>query len=108
MVVGDRFFDQNISMFLHRVMRIPEADQSAQATDHAFLDKLDEVSPLDGSGGYVLHVSIEAVEGNSQEVKERAASQLLVMNETLKQAVNLTPGDRLALDTRLPAVNRQL
>ena len=50
----------------------------------------------------MLQASIDVVDGNHPELKERAARQLLGHKEALKQAVELTPGDRLALDTRLP------
>ena len=105
-VIGDRFFDHETTLFLHKVMRVPEAEKPEKALDYAFLDTPDEMEPLDGSGGYLVQASIEAVEGNIQEVKDRATGQLLAMKETLKQAVHLTPGDRLALDTKMPTVRR--
>lgn len=106
MVVGDKFFDRDTTIFLHRVMRIPDAKSANEAVEHSSLEEPGSIEPLDGSGGYLLHASIQAVEGDSQEVKDRATGQLLALKETLKQAVSLTPGNRLALDTRLPAVNR--
>ena len=106
MVVGNKFFDRDTTIFLHKVMRIPDAEKPEDAIDHTFLDKTNSIQPLDGSGGYLLEVSMEAAEGNSQEIKDRATGQLLALKETLKQAVDLTPGNRLALDTRLPVVNR--
>ena len=106
MVVGDKFFDRDTTIFLHKAMRVADAKTANEAVEHSFLEEPDSIQPLDGSGGYLLHASIQAVEGNSQEVKDRATGQLLALKETLKQAVSLTPGNRLALDTRLPAVNR--
>lgn len=58
--------------------------------------------PLDASGSYVLQASIEIVDGNSPDLKDKATQQLLAMKETLRPSVNLVPGDRLALDTRVP------
>lgn len=106
MIIGNRFYDQEVSLFLHRVMTIPEADNPEAAVELGFLDKSDVMIPLDGSGGYLLQASIEGLEGNNQEVQDRATGQLLAMKETLKQAVDLTPGDRLALDTRVSIVRR--
>ena len=106
MVVGVKYFDRDTTIFLHRVMRIPDAKSANEAFEHSFLERPDSIEPLDGSGGYLLQASIQAVEGNSQEVKDRATGQLLALKETLKQTVSLTPGNRLALDTRLPAVNQ--
>jgi Med18 protein len=105
MVVGDKFFDHDTTIFLHRVMQIPQADKLEDAMTLSFLEMPKDVQPLDGTGGCILQASIEAAEG-TQEMKDRAASQLLVLKDTLKQAVTLTPGDRLALDTKFTAVRR--
>ena len=75
-------------------------------TNFSFLHRPEDINPLDGSGGYLLEASIQAIDGNNQELKDRATAQLLNLKETLKQAVTLTPGDRLSLDTKLPVVNR--
>ena len=106
MVIGDKFYDQDTTLFLHRVLQIPQPSDPLLATDTTFLDNTDDLQPLDGSGGYLLQASIDAVDGNNSELRDRAAGQLLAMKETLKQAVVLTPGDRLALDTRV-VVNRR-
>jgi mediator of RNA polymerase II transcription subunit 18, fungi type len=59
-------------------------------------------TPLDPSGSYVLQASIEIADGNSPELKDKATQQLLAMKETLRSSISLAPGDRLALDTRVP------
>ncbi|ETN38027.1 uncharacterized protein HMPREF1541_07650 [Cyphellophora europaea CBS 101466] len=102
LVKGDRFYDQDTTLSLHQLYRIPEA-KGNEAEDWSFAKKDDAVSLFDISGAYILHVSIEAVDGSKAELKDRASAQLLAMRDTLKQAVALTPGDRLALDTRGPA-----
>lgn len=61
-----------------------------------------KLSPLDSSGGYVLQASIEIADGNSTDLKDKATQQLLAIKETLRSSVDLAPGDRLALDTRVP------
>jgi Med18 protein len=60
------------------------------------------LTPLDPSGSYVLQASIEIVDGNSPELKDQATQQLLAIKETLRSSISLEPGDRLALDTRVP------
>jgi mediator of RNA polymerase II transcription subunit 18, fungi type len=61
-----------------------------------------KLTPLDPSGGFILQASIEIADSNSTELKEKASQQILAMKETLRASVNLLPGDRLALDTRVP------
>ena len=104
MIAGHKFFDRDIILFLHKIMHMPDAPEPADVMNHSFLDEPDELRPLDSSGGYLLQAYIEAVDGGPQEVKDRATGQLLAMKETLKQAVALTPGDRLALDTKVSAI----
>lgn len=74
----------------------------AAISDRTSLSNIGMLSELDGSGGYVVQASIEIVDGSNSELKDRASRRLLELKEALKQAVDLTPGDRLALDTRLP------
>ena len=106
LVTGDKFYDQDITLFLHRVLQVPQPSDPLLAIDATCLDSTDDLQPLDGSGGYLLQASIDAVDGNNSDLRDRAARQLLTMKETLKQAVVLTPGDRLALDTRVVANRR--
>ena len=72
----------------------------------AEMPAIGELQPFDGAKGFVLQASIEALDGNNPEIKEKAVQQLVAMKETLKQAVVLKTGDRLALDTRVPMRNR--
>jgi len=63
--------------------------------------------PVDPSGGYILQASVEIADGNNPDLKDKATQQLLAMKETLRPSVNLAPGDRLALDTRVPVKRAQ-
>jgi mediator of RNA polymerase II transcription subunit 18 len=104
---GHKFYDQDMTLFVHQVLKMPQApDEQAIATNTP-IPPISELQPLDGSKAFVLQASIEAVDGNNPEVKEKAVQQLMVMKETLKQAVTLAPGDRLALDTRVPMRNNR-
>lgn len=107
MLLGSRFYDNDTTVFVHKVMRLPQVAATEACADISFLSNIDDLSELDPSGGYVVRASIDVVDGNNGELKERATRQLMAMKETLKQAVDLTPGDRLALDTKLPAISRR-
>ena len=102
LVIGSKFYDQDTTLFVHKVLQIPQVSAEKAVSDTSFLSKISEQRELDGSGGYVVQASIDAVDGNNPELKDRATRQLLGVKEALKQAVDLTPGDRLALDTKLP------
>ena len=98
---GVRFFDRDATLFLSRPVRISQASSSTLEGLSTFDD--DSKQLLDESGGYVLQTSVEVVDGMNKELKDRATKQLMALSDTLKQAVSLTPGDRLALDTRFKA-----
>ena len=105
MVVGERFYDQDTTLFIHRILQLPDAINE-HPTNTSSLPEIDKLKPLDNSGGFVLQVSLEVVDGNNLELKEKAIAQLMAMKEILKQSVNIIPGDRLALDTRVPVTSR--
>ena len=69
------------------------------------MPRVSELQPLDANNGFVLQASIETMDGSNPEMKEKAVQQLTAMKEMLRQAVTLSPGDRLALDTRVPMRN---
>ncbi|RMZ77376.1 hypothetical protein DV737_g4399, partial [Chaetothyriales sp. CBS 132003] len=94
-VEGAQFYDQDTTLFLHRPLNIPPVEPN-KATDLSFLDDSESVKPVDASGAYLVQASIEAVDGTNSELKDRATRQLLGLKETLKQAIDLEPGDRLA------------
>ena len=107
MVTGSKFYDHDTTLFVHKVLRLPPVGAAEALGDRSFLSTSDQLPELDGSGGSIIQASIDVVDGNNPELKERATRQLLGLKEALKQAVDLTPGDRLALDTRLPNVSRR-
>lgn len=107
MLSGSKFYDNDATLYLHKVFVLPQTSVESAMTELSFLSNLSELRELDGSGGALLQASIDVIDGNNPELKDKATRQLLALKEGLKQAVDLTPGDRLALDTRLPAVNRR-
>lgn len=104
---GHKFYDQDIMLFVHQVLQLPEGSDDQALTTTAPIPPISELHPLDSRKGFVLQASIEAGDGNNPDVKEKAVQQLMAIKETLKQAVTLAPGDRLALDTRVPLRNNR-
>jgi mediator of RNA polymerase II transcription subunit 18, fungi type len=106
MIEGAKFYDQDTTIFLHRASKIIPPTGATTAMSTSFLGSNDGLELLDGTGGYLLQASIDAVDGVNTDLKDRATSQLLAMKETLKQAVELTPGDRLSMDTKVKVTKR--
>lgn len=86
---------------------LPQTTSENAVNDTAFLSDISKLTDVDKSGGYLMQASIEVIDGNNPELKERGTRQLLAHKEALKQAVDLTPGDRLALDSRVPVTGRR-
>lgn len=104
-ITGDKFYDQATTLFLHRVMQISDHASPDAGITFSTVNTIPDISklhPLDSSGGYILQASIEIADGNSPDLKDKATQQLLALKETLRSIVHLEPGDRLALDTRVP------
>ena len=78
-----------------------------QAQEAPVLKGVVELLPLDESGSYNLQASVLVADGNNQELRDRATKQLLTIKDVLKPAITLGPGDRLALDTKVPATFRR-
>lgn len=77
-------------------------DQNALFSTLNTVPDTSKLTPLDTSGGYILQASLEITDGNSPDLKDKATQQILAMKETLRSSIDLVPGDRLALDTRVP------
>ncbi len=65
------------------------------------LSDLSSWSLLDPSGAYLLQASVRVQDGGKPESMTLAVNELLAIRETLKGLVELEPGDRLAMDTRV-------
>jgi hypothetical protein len=107
LVVGDKFYDQDMTLFAYRVLPLPEVSADALSFTHLSLPPADRLGQVDGSGAWVLEASIEVVDGNNPELKDRATRQLMALKETLRPSLALVVGDRLALDTRVPLASRR-
>ncbi len=57
--------------------------------------------PFDLSGAYVLQASVRLQDGNRPESITLGLNELKNIKEMMKGVVDLEPGDRLALDTRV-------
>ena len=105
-VEGERFYHQDTTISLHRIRSMPAPRDNVSATDVSELPPWAKLPLFDASGAYVLHAMVEIVDGNTQELRDRATRQLLALRDTLKSEVTLAQPDRLALDTRVPIVRR--
>lgn len=105
---GSRVYNQETTLFLYRIRQIPGSRKPQDACDISKLPKRQDLPLVDSSKAYQLQASIDVVDGNSEDLKNRAAEQLLSMRETLKQAVILAPADRLALDMRIAVPMRRV
>ncbi|RVX73174.1 hypothetical protein B0A52_02301 [Exophiala mesophila] len=108
LLVGSKFYDHDTTLHVHKILTLPPVSASAAITERSYLSNVSELKELDGSGSYLVQASIDVIDGNNQELKDRATRQLLNLQESLKAAFDLTPADRLALDTRLPSVVRRV
>src|ERR1700712_2483229 len=106
MIVGSRFYDNDTTLYVHKVLLLPAVAADKAIPGESTIPNSNEMPELDRSGGYMVKASIDISDGNNAELKDNATRQLLGIKEALKQAVDLTPGDRLALDTRLPNTRR--
>ncbi|KAH2345856.1 Mediator of RNA polymerase II transcription subunit 18 [Aspergillus fumigatus] len=95
-VEGDIFIHNDIVIFLHRVLHYPTESQEPRRQ----LPALNEMTPLDRSGGYVLQAAITVQDGSNQETMKIASQHLFGLREQLISAVRLEQADRLSLDTR--------
>ena len=78
------------------------SEEDISTTNIEVFPQAGDLVPLAKSDEYILSATIESTDGSNSELRERAVRQLLMMKETMKGPVNLVPGDRLTLDTKVP------
>jgi hypothetical protein len=88
-------------------MRVSKSEEGTSTTNIELFPQAGDLVPLATSDEYILSATIESTDGINSELRERAVRQLLMMKETMKGSVNLVPGDRLALDTKVPVTAGQ-
>jgi mediator of RNA polymerase II transcription subunit 18 len=98
LVEGDAFIHNDIVIFLHRVLCYPTANGSGEPRRE--LPALQDMVPLEKTGGYVLQAAIAVRDGGNQESMKTASQHLFGLREQLRSAVRLEQADRLSLDTR--------
>lgn len=89
-------------MSIYRLFQLPEVSANDLSLEPFSIPPVEDLRLVDSSGGFTIEVTIDVVDGNIPDLKDRATRQLMGMKETLKQSVTLLAGDRLALDTRVP------
>jgi mediator of RNA polymerase II transcription subunit 18 len=65
------------------------------------LPPLSSFELLDGSGTYLLQAAVRVSDGSKPELMATGVKELIHIRDMLKSVVDLKPGDRLAMDTRV-------
>ncbi|KAK2808826.1 Mediator of RNA polymerase II transcription subunit 18 [Emmonsiellopsis sp. PD_5] len=100
-VQGDTFILDDTVILLHRVLNFPAGVGHHPAGPVERLPPLNEMVPLDSSGGYILQASITVQDSHNPDMLKANSQRLLGLKEHLKSVVKLEPADRLSLDTRV-------
>ena len=96
---GHYLYHGDIILLLHQILHHPfHGDPPTEP--HKTLPAFGQHLPLDESGGYVLQVSVRIAE-DTPALSKTATTQLLDFQKQVAKLVQLAPGDRLALDTRV-------
>ena len=103
-VIEQKLYDQNVSLSLKRILRVSNREGQYNSTNADIMPKNKDLVPLSESKTVILTATVETTDGSNAELRERAVRELLIMKETMKGAVDLLPGDRLALDTKVAPV----
>ena len=103
-VIEQKFYDQNVSLSLKWILRVSNREGQYNSTNADIMPKNKDLVPLSESKTVILTATIETTDGSNAELRERAVRELLMMKETMKGAVDLLPGDRLTLDTKVAPV----
>lgn len=103
-VIEQKLYDQNVSLSLKRILRVSNREGQYNSTNADIMPKNKDLVPLSESKTVILTATVETTDGSNAELRERAIRELLIMKETMKGAVDLLPGDRLALDTKVAPV----
>ncbi|EAS33024.2 RNA polymerase II mediator complex subunit Srb5 [Coccidioides immitis RS] len=97
---GDMFILDDTVILLHRILNFP-AKHHLQGLPAFYLPPLQEMVPLDSTGGYLLQASITVQDSGNPDLMKATTQRLLGLKEHLKSAVRLESADRLSLDTRV-------
>ena len=98
-VIGHRFTHLNSSIRFYRTIIRPQTTEREELS--AISSDASDEPLLDASGAYIVEVSVRVQDGTKVEQAKRGMTELLNLKETLKGAIELDAGDRLALDTRM-------
>ncbi|KAI9715964.1 MAG: hypothetical protein M1812_005598 [Candelaria pacifica] len=97
---GHQVIHNNVMLLLHRILRFPPSQEQLTGPYNRLHD-LQGYPPVDTSGAYVLQASVRLQDGNRPESISLGLNELKSMKKMMKGVVELEPGDRLALDTRV-------
>ncbi|KAF3915878.1 hypothetical protein AA313_de0202524 [Arthrobotrys entomopaga] len=91
-LAGSYFVYHNIYMTLTRAL-LPSKPLSPFPKE--------ALQPLDPADAYVLQASTRVLSANEQETMNKGVEELKMLRNELRGVVDLEPGDRLSLDTRV-------
>lgn len=110
---GHRIIHNNIILLLHRLLRVPKDGKGRLGSSGPDISGRAPLTPLDArpdaeawtsidpSGAWILQASVRVQDGSKPEPMTLATNELLAFQEVIKGVVDLEPGNRLAMDTRV-------
>jgi len=98
LLIGHRYTHNSTSILLYRPFLPPPSSSPYNGADAIAIPKC---RLLDTTGGYIVQAMVRVEEGSNVETMTQGTDELIALKETLKGAIELEIGDRLALDTRM-------
>jgi mediator of RNA polymerase II transcription subunit 18 len=99
-VEGHRYVHDNVVIFLHRILHEPGV-RSLETAPKQIIPVFSALQPFDPSGAYILEAKIRVQDINNSAVADAGVSELVKFQTQMKGCVELTPPDRLTMDTRV-------
>jgi mediator of RNA polymerase II transcription subunit 18 len=99
---GHRFIHGNIIVRLYRFYYSPKkASGLEKPIDDAPPSTMDDLSPIDLSGAWIVDATVRVEDSANAELTEQAKRELERFRGAMNGAVDFRAPDRLALDTRV-------
>jgi mediator of RNA polymerase II transcription subunit 18 len=102
--IGHRVVHNNIVIQLFRLYTIPRPGPGQRPKPFSALKGFSESSLLtlvDPSEAFILQATVRVQDGSNPESMSLAVGELQAFKDVMKGVVELEPGDRLAMDTRV-------
>jgi mediator of RNA polymerase II transcription subunit 18 len=102
--IGHRVVHNNVVIQLFRLYTIPRASSGQRLRPFSALKGFSDSSLLalvDPSEAFILQATVRVQDGSNPESMSLAVGELQAFKDLTKGVVELEPGDRLAMDTRV-------